>query len=172
MLWDEAEPIAGTLAIDYLTFRHIDVDQLTDGPEAVLRFHPNCPFDGPVRVPCLLALYQDIDTNAFAGIHRIALTPGAFTRPRFSSAGWAAGHHGAARQLWPAQRVLVLGRDSETTLAAATRAAHRGHPRARRGAMPCRCDRELRSDRRRWLVVLLADNEPVGQQAAQMPPNC
>jgi CHC2 zinc finger/DNA polymerase family A len=79
VLWDEAEPIAGTLAIDYLTFREIDVDQLTGSPEAVLRFHPNCPFDGSARVPCLLALYQDIDTDAFAGIHRIALTPSAFS---------------------------------------------------------------------------------------------
>jgi DNA polymerase I-like protein with 3'-5' exonuclease and polymerase domains len=98
VLWEEAGPIAGTLAIDYLTFREIDVDQLTGAPEAVLRFHPDCPFDGAARVPCLLALYQDIETDAFAGIHRIALTPSAFTHvPGQSSAGcWVVGHRAAA----------------------------------------------------------------------------
>src|SRR5262249_59534676 len=79
VLWDEAKPIAGTRAIDYLTFREIDVDQLTGSPEASLRFHPSCPF-GAARVSCLLALYRDIDTDAFAGIPRIALTPSPFTR--------------------------------------------------------------------------------------------
>jgi DNA polymerase I-like protein with 3'-5' exonuclease and polymerase domains len=171
VLWDEAEPIAGTLAIDYLTFRHIDVDQLTGGPEAVLRFHPNCPFDGPVRGPCLLALYQDIDTNAFAGIHRIALTPAAFTHvpgsvKRRMLGRWAPRRR--AVKLWPAKRGLMLGVGLETTLAAATRIAHKGHPLRPAWAMLsagaiASCGPITGVE----LVVLLADNEPVGQQAAQ-----
>jgi hypothetical protein len=76
-LWQEAQPIAGTLAVRYLAeTRGIDVDLLPENTETVLRFHPGCPFgrDG-VRKPCLLALYRDVETEASAGIHRIALTP-------------------------------------------------------------------------------------------------
>src|SRR5262249_23585134 len=120
VLWNEAGPIAGTRAIDYLAFREIDIDQLTGSPEVSLRFHPNCPF-GAARVPCLLALYQDVETDAFAGIHRIALTPSAFTHvpgavERRMLGRWP--RHRAVK-LWPAGRWLVLGAGLETTLAAA-----------------------------------------------------
>jgi hypothetical protein len=131
VLWDDARPIAGTLAIDYLAFRKIDVDQLTGAPSASLRFHPNCPFDSGARVPCLLALFQDIDPSAFAGIHRIALTPSAFTHVPGSVKRLTLGRWGPRRRavkLWPAERLLVLGEGLETTLAAATRVTHEGHP--------------------------------------------
>jgi hypothetical protein len=170
-LWDAAEPIAGTLAIDYLAFRKIDVDQLTGSPEGVLRFHPNCPFDGNARVPCLLAQYQDIDTDAFAGIHRIALTPSAFSNvpgsvKRRMLGRWAPRRR--AVKLWPAGHRLVLGEGLETTLAAATRVTHQGHPLRPAWAMLsavaiASCGPIAGVEH----VVLLADNEPVGQQAAR-----
>jgi len=166
-LWDEAGPIAGTRAIDYLTFREIDVDQLTGSPEASLRFHPSCPF-GAARVPCLLALYRDIDTDDFAGIHRIALTPSAFTHTPGAVERRMLGRWPRRRavKLWPAERALVQGEGLETTLAAATRIAHRGHPLRPAWAMLsagaiANCGPIAGVE----LVVLLADNEPVGRQA-------
>ena len=168
VLWDDAKPIAGTRAIDYLMFREIDVDQLTGGPEASLRFHPSCPF-GAARVPCLLALYRDIDTDDFAGIHRIALTPSAFTRAPGAVARRMLGRWARRRavKLWPAERWLVLGEGLETTLAAATRITHRGHPLRPAWAMLSagaieRCGPIAGVE----LAILLADNEPNGQRAA------
>jgi hypothetical protein len=170
-LWDEAEPIAGTRAIDYLAFRNIDVDQLTGGPETVLRFHPECPFEGAARVPCLLALFQDIDTDAFAGVHRIALTPSAFTHvpgsvKRRTLGRWAPRRR--AVKLWPAKRQLVLGEGLETTLAPATRITHLGHPLRPAWAMLSagaieKCGPIPGVE----CVILLADNEPVGIQAVE-----
>ena len=123
------------------------------------------------RVPCLLALYQDIDTDVFAGIHRIALTPSAFTHvpgsvKRRMLGRWAPRRR--AVKLWPAERGLVLGEGLETTLAAATRITHRGHPLRPAWAMLsagaiASCGPIAGVE----LVVLLADNEPVGQQAAR-----
>jgi len=171
VLWDEAGPIAGTPAIDYLAFRKIDVDLLSGGPEAVLRFHPNCPFDGTARVRCLLALYQDIDTDTFAGIHRIALTPSAFTHvpgsvKRRTLGRWAPRRR--AVKLWPAGHRLVLGEGLETTLAAATRVAHQGHPLRPAWAMlSANAIASCGPIAGVQYVVLLADNEPVGQQAAR-----
>ena len=97
-LWDAAKPIAGTRAVDYLTFRAIDVDQLAGGPTRRRCAFTRIARSASASSPCLLALFQDIDTDAFAGIHRIALTPSAFAHcPVRSSAGcWAAGHRAAA----------------------------------------------------------------------------
>src|SRR5262249_46172709 len=91
-LWDEARPIAGTPALDYLTdVRGIDVSVLP--AEAPLRFHPRCVFGPGLRAPALLALYQDVATDAPVGIHRIKLTPDVFagaTVQRLSLGRWPA----------------------------------------------------------------------------------
>jgi CHC2 zinc finger/DNA polymerase family A/Toprim domain len=168
-LWDAAQPIAGTRAADYLTFRHIDVDQLPNGDAPALRFHPNCPFGEGVRHPCLLALFQDVDSDAFAGIHRIALTASAFapggTVERRMLGRWPGRR---AIKLWPASRVLFVGEGVETVLAAATRLAHKGHPlrpawaMASAGAL-ARCGPIADVD----CVVILADNDPTGRRDAQ-----
>ena len=72
-IWEAAVPIAGTPAVCYLAeVRGIDVDSI---PDAALRFHPHCPFGAGVFVPCLIALFRDVATDAPAGIHRIRLTP-------------------------------------------------------------------------------------------------
>jgi DNA polymerase I-like protein with 3'-5' exonuclease and polymerase domains len=169
-LWDAAGPIAGTPAMDYLTFRGIDVDQLTGSPDAVLRFHPNCTFKGGPH-PCLLALLQDIDTDEFAGIHRIALTPNAFTAgahkvERRSLGRWP---RRRAIKLWPATRWLVLAEGLETTLAASTRLTHNGHPLRPAWTMVSakaleRCGPIPGVE----CVVLLADNDPTGLNATQI----
>lgn len=71
-LWRETRPIAGTLAERYLTSRGIilpaDIDH-------VIRFHPVCPFGKGARLPCMVALYRHIHTDAPVGLHRTALTP-------------------------------------------------------------------------------------------------
>ena len=168
-LWDAAQLIAGTRAADYLTFRHIDVDQLPSGDATALRFHPNCPFGEGFQHPCLLALFQDVDSDAFAGIHRIALTASAFapggTVERRMLGRWPGRR---AIKLWPASRVLFVGEGVETVLAAATRLAHKGHPLrpawalASAGAL-ARCGPIADVD----CVVVLADNDPTGRRDAQ-----
>ena len=51
-LWEQAQPIAGTLAIQYLAdVRRIDTAALPAGIETVLRFHPRCPFGPGTRHP-------------------------------------------------------------------------------------------------------------------------
>src|SRR5262249_30805065 len=55
-LWEQARPIAGTLAARYLTkTRGIDLTALPTTIDDALRFHPHCSF-GLEYHPCLLAL--------------------------------------------------------------------------------------------------------------------
>jgi hypothetical protein len=121
-LWDRAKPIAGTPAEDYLTaVRSIDLGALPATINEVLRFHPRCPFGSGNRVPCLLALYRDAETDERAGIHRIALTPEVLAGgsvERLTLGRWA---RPRAIKLWPAGKDLFVGEGLETVLAAATR---------------------------------------------------
>ena len=125
-LWEQAQPIAGTPAIQYLAdVRRIDTGALPAGIETVLRFHPRCPFGPGTRHPCLLALMRDGVADAPTGIQRIALTPevlagGEVERRMLGRAG--------AVKLWPAASSLVIGEGIETVLAAATRIPYRGAP--------------------------------------------
>jgi DNA polymerase I-like protein with 3'-5' exonuclease and polymerase domains len=127
-LWEQAQPIAGTLAARYLAeVRGIDTNALAPNIETVLRFHSACPFNGN-RHPCLLALFRDVETNEPAGIHRIALTPDAQKTDRRMLGRWA---RPRAIKLWPLIRSevpLYLGEGIETVLAAATRLRDRGRP--------------------------------------------
>lgn len=117
-LWNEALPIAGTLAERYLVeTRKLDISLLPD-IHAVLRFHPTCPFGGSNRHACLIALFRDVVTDEPAGIHRIALTADAQKIDRRMLGPWLAPR---AIKLWPAVRTLAIGEGIETTLAAATR---------------------------------------------------
>jgi hypothetical protein len=122
-LWEEARPIAGTLAAKYLAdVRHIDIAALPADIDTVLRFHPRCPFGPGVRHPCVLALMRNATTDAPTGIHRIALTPAAHKIDRFTL-----GQRGTVK-LWPAGAQLVVGEGLETVLAAATRIPYRDAP--------------------------------------------
>jgi len=114
-LWEQAQPIAGTLAARYLSdIRKIDLAALPASIDEALRFHPRCPFGGTYH-PCLLALMRNPSTDAPTGIQRIGLTPEARKIDRRML-----GRRGAVK-LWPPGSQLVVGEGIETVLAAATR---------------------------------------------------
>lgn len=124
-LWNRAGPICATAAEVYLRTRGIFFDA---GLPDALRFHPACPFrlDGGeiVRLPAMLASIVDIDTNAFCGIHRTALTAdgtGKANRQGLSSPKKMLGRAaGACVKLTPDEDVstgLYLAEGIETSLA-------------------------------------------------------
>ena len=122
-LWQEARPIAGTLAAQYLAeHRRIDLAALPANIDEVLRFHPRCPFGPGTRHPCLVALMRDVGSNEPSGIHRIALAPDGNRIARRMLGNWG------AVKLWPASTQLIVGEGLETVLAAATRLTHHGAP--------------------------------------------
>jgi CHC2 zinc finger/Toprim domain len=122
-LWEQASPIAVTLAARYLSeIRGIDLETLPTTIDDVLRFHPRCPFGPGIRHPCLVALMRNAATNSPTGIHRIALTPEACKIDRRML-----GYAGVVK-LWPAGSQLVVGEGLETVLAAATRIPYRDAP--------------------------------------------
>ena len=162
-LWEQAQPIAGTLAEYYLTGRHIDVTQLP--ADVPLRFHPHCMFGARQRHPCLLALLRDIETNAPAGILRTALTGDGKKIDRLSLGRW---HAPRAIKLWPAGETLIVGEGVETVLSAATRMIHDGLPlrpawatagTARLATLP-----PIQGVKR---LIVLADNDDAGCMAAR-----
>ena len=162
-LWEQAQPIAGTLAEYYLIGRHIDVTQLP--ADVPLRFHPHCIFGAQQRHPCLLALLRDVQTDAPAGILRTALTPDGKKIDRLSLGRW---HAPRAIKLWPAEETLIVGEGVETVLAAATRMTHEGMPlrpawatagTARLATLP-----PIQGVKR---LIVLADNDDAGRTAAR-----
>jgi hypothetical protein len=70
-LWDDASPITGTLAEEYLRRRGLEPPE----DDEALRYYRGCPF-GDSRFSCLLALYRDIHTNEPKAISRTALGQG------------------------------------------------------------------------------------------------
>jgi DNA polymerase I-like protein with 3'-5' exonuclease and polymerase domains len=123
-LWQAAKPIADTLAVRYLAeVRGIDVGMLP--ANAPLRFHPRCTFGPGKRLPCLIALYQDLESDAPAGIHRIALTPEVLAGGEVERRSLGRWPRSRVVKLWPAATVLYLGEGIETVLAAATRLPYR-----------------------------------------------
>jgi DNA polymerase I-like protein with 3'-5' exonuclease and polymerase domains len=123
-LWQAAKPIAGTLAVHYLAdVRGIDVEMLP--ADIPLRFHPRCTFGPGRRLPCLIALYQDVENDEQAGIHRFALTPEVMAGGEVERRSLLRWPRPRAIKLWPATTVLYLGEGIETVLAAATRLPYR-----------------------------------------------
>src|SRR5262249_14359627 len=116
-LWDESKPITDPLAERYLPDPlKLDLATLSTDVDAVLRFHPNCPFGANgARHPCLLALFRDVETDAPAGIHRIGLTPNANKIKRLTLGRWPSPR---AIKLWPAPHKLTIGEGIETVLGA------------------------------------------------------
>jgi CHC2 zinc finger/Toprim domain len=168
-LWDAAKPIGGTLAMRYLVeVRNIAVDMLH--PDLPLRFHPSCAFGPGNRVPCMLALFRDVETDAPAGIHRIALTPDLFRGAKVQRMTLGRWPRPRAVKLWPAKSLLFVGEGIETVLAAATRLEdERGEPMqpawaAVSGQGLCKFPVVTGVDR----LVLLVDNDSngVGQAKA------
>ena len=130
-IWEASQPIAkAATALHYLCeVRRIDVDALPD--DAALRFHPKCPI---VRrggtLPCIVALYRDVLSDDFAGVHLVLLTDdvlfaGGKVR-RLTLGRWPAPR---AIKLWPAHdEHLFLGEGLETVLAAGTRLDYHNAP--------------------------------------------
>jgi hypothetical protein len=113
-IWNDAVPVVGTPVIDYLRARAIH--DLPPHVDAVLRFHPACPFGREGQRRCMLALLRDVRTNEPRAVHRTWLGVGgkAFGRMAFGPIARA------AVKLWPAGgETLVVGEGIETTLAAA-----------------------------------------------------
>lgn len=122
-LWGQGVPITGTLAEKYLSeVRCIDTSVLPDATP--LLFHPRCPFEKR-RIPALLAMFSDVETDAFAGIHRIALTDDVFNDNKVRRLTLGRWPRARAVKLWPAGSRLFVGEGIETVLAAATRLRHR-----------------------------------------------
>ena len=112
-LWQAASPVTGTLAERYFVeTRKLDLAVMPD-LDAVLRFHPKCPFDGNTH-PCLIALFRDVETDEAAGIHRIALTPAAQKIERRMLGSWPGAR---AIKLRPAGEDLLIGEGIETSIA-------------------------------------------------------
>jgi hypothetical protein len=69
-IWREAVDPCGTPVTTYLARRNVPLPDEAAG-EAI-RFHPRCKF-GLHRVPCMVALVRNIETNKPQAIHRTAL---------------------------------------------------------------------------------------------------
>jgi hypothetical protein len=109
--WQEAVPIAGTIAERYLSeTRGVDVNRLPANISDSLRFHPNCVF-GPERHPCLLALMRDPIDDTPIGIQRIGLArdDGRIIKLKRMALGCM-----GAVKLWPANGQLTVGEGLET----------------------------------------------------------
>jgi putative DNA primase/helicase len=130
-----------------------------------LRFHPRCPFGPGVRLPCLIALYRDVVSDAPAGIHRIALTPDVFAGGKVQRKTLGSWLTPRAIKLWPASEQLFLGEGIETVLAAATRLHYRGAPMRPAWAAGSSGNVSkfpvLRDVRQ---LTLLVDHDPVGEK--------
>ena len=74
-LWDEASPCRGSPIEDYFYYTRGIGDWFDTFPylDQIFRYHANCPFGGE-RLPCMLALVRDIQTDVPVAIHRTALT--------------------------------------------------------------------------------------------------
>jgi phage/plasmid primase-like uncharacterized protein len=116
-IWDQANRL-GPQAIGYFEQRGIDIDAAPD--RGGLRWHPRCPWEGGTR-PCVVGRYSTALDNQQRGVWRRPIDGG---KPK--AFGPTAG---CVIRLWPNDDIesgLVLGEGVETTLAAATRIAHRG----------------------------------------------
>jgi hypothetical protein len=122
-LFREAHPIDGTLGERYLVeTRRIRFDELPV-LTGVIRFHPECVF-GDDRVPCILALFRHIVSNAPTAVQRIALSASA-SKIGSKTLGPMRGSVIKIFADETVERALVIGEGLETCLSAAT-IAYRG----------------------------------------------
>jgi putative DNA primase/helicase len=119
-LWNEAQPFRGSPAELYL--RHSrGIGDWLDGfrlLDEALRFHPDCPF-GDKRLPCMVALVRDVQTNVPVAVHRTALTadryPKRIDRMSLGPTGGGAIKLSADNEV---QFDLLIGEGIETVLSA------------------------------------------------------
>jgi Toprim domain len=118
-LWDERQPFRGSPAETYLRDTRglgawLDAFNLDQS----IGFHPACPFDKD-RLPCMVALVRNIQTDEPQAIHRTALKlgpkPERIDRPSYGPIA------GGAIKLSPDDEVthgLLIGEGIETVLSA------------------------------------------------------
>ncbi len=115
-IWNEGQPIKGTLAGTYLKRRGITIE--IPDPDRVLRFHPSCPF-GKQRIPCMIALVHAIDTEPHrpCAVHRTSISGDGqkLREPWVLGTFWK-----TAIKLWPepVNGKLTIGEGIETVLSA------------------------------------------------------
>ena len=118
-LWNEAADPRGTIAVQYLMARALDLPNDLAG--AVLRFHPRCPWRNEdtgrtERTPTLLAAFRSIDDDDITAVHRIRLDqPQRWPKADRRMLGLV--HH-AAVKLDPVATALIIGEGVETCMAA------------------------------------------------------
>ncbi len=114
-LWEESEPITTNwLVAVYLEARRLE---LPPNPDAVLRFHWQCPFGEKGKLPCMVALLRDAVTDKPTGIHRthfISANHGEAERMVLGTLS------GSAVKLWPlgSSDTLAVGEGIENVLSA------------------------------------------------------
>jgi hypothetical protein len=159
-IWNAAVPIAGTIAERYLRdVRKIDVGLLPASDHA-LRFSKQCTFGLDV-LPRLVARYSDVETDEFAGVHRICLTRDVFAGAKVQRQTLGRWSSPRAVKLWSVTDRLFLGEGVETTLAAATRYGMRPAWAAVNAANMA--DFPIMSGVK---LTLLVDHDPAGQRSA------
>jgi Toprim domain len=125
-IWGETHDPRDTLAWSYLARRGIDLDELPEDIEGVLRWHPHCPWGaGGAQHACIVALWTDAITGEPRAIHRRPITASGEKADVWRALGPTSG---CVIRLWSDEAVthgLVIGEGTETTLAAATRIQHR-----------------------------------------------
>jgi putative DNA primase/helicase len=118
-LWNEGADPRGTMAVQYLMARALDLPDDLAG--AVLRFHPRCPWrnedaDKTERIPALLAAFRPIDSDDIIAVHRIRLDqPQRWPKADRRMLGLV---HRAAVKLDPVATTLIIGEGVETCMAA------------------------------------------------------
>jgi hypothetical protein len=118
-LWNEAADPRGTVTVQYLKARALDLPEDLAG--AVLRFHPRCPWRdedaGKIeRIPALLAAFCSIDGDDITAVHRIRLDqPQRWPKADRRMLGLV---HRAAVKFDTAASTLMIGEGVETCLAA------------------------------------------------------
>jgi putative DNA primase/helicase len=118
-LWNEAADPRGTMAVQYLMARALDLPHDLAG--AVLRFHPRCPWRNEdagktERIPALLAAFRLIESDDITAVHRIRLDqPQRWPKADRRMLGIV---HRAAVKLDPVATTLIIGEGVETCMAA------------------------------------------------------
>ena len=118
-LWNEGADPRGTIAVQYLLARALDLPDDLAG--AVLRFHPRCPWRNEdtgknERIAALLAAFRPIDGDDIVALHRIRLDrPQRWPKADRRMLGLV---HRAALKLDPVATTLIIGEGVETCMAA------------------------------------------------------
>ena len=115
-IWGSSVDPRGTLAEAYLKF-HRGLSLSEDVAGAVIQFHGSLWFDRETRLPGMVCLFRNIQTNEACGIHRTFLdrsTAAKIDRKMFGTAKGAAIKFDAAMPDSP----LIVGEGIETALSA------------------------------------------------------